>query len=168
MAIEISWRIIPLTMKNNHLSISPARCAWGAFPFLCLTACGDNGGGKMSGGVVSPTPIARLHETPLSLAPPAGDPTGEVPDDCLYYPGFGIYYSNNLHQYLSRQQDAWLTQPTPFSVPPEVLIASPSVHLDFHDHPARHHQETMQRYPEDWSPDGAKENRLSEQTGEHR
>jgi hypothetical protein len=168
MANGISWLTIPLTMKNDHLGISPARCACGASLVLLLTACGDDGGGTMSGGVVSPAPIARPPDMPLALMPPAGDPMSETPDDYLYYPGFGIYYSANRHQYLSRQRDAWLMQPTPFGVPPEVLVAAPSVHMDIHDHPAHHQPETVQRYPKNWSPADAKGNRQSDQTGEHR
>jgi hypothetical protein len=155
-------------MNNDHLGISMARCAWGAALVLVLTACGDNGSGTMSGGVVSPAPIARPPDMPLAFTPPAGDPTIEAQDDYLYYPGFGIYYSHNHHQYLSQRQDAWLMQPAPFGVPPEVLIASPSVHMDFHDHPARHQTETMRRYPRDWSPADVDGNRPSDLTGEHR
>jgi len=36
-----------------------------------------------------------------------------------------------------------------------VLLASPSVHMDFHDSPAKHHAEMIHKYPKNWKSSGS-------------
>ena len=36
-----------------------------------------------------------------------------------------------------------------------MLMAAPSVRMDFHDSPANHHAEVVKQYPRNWSPAGA-------------
>ena len=51
--------------------------------------------------------------------------------------------------------DVWITQSAPDCVSAEVLMVSPSVDMDFHDSPERHHAEMLKNYPHDWKPSGA-------------
>jgi hypothetical protein len=37
-----------------------------------------------------------------------------------------------------------------------VLLASPSVKMNFHDAPAQHHAAVIQQYPKNWKPAAAK------------
>ena len=75
-------------------------------------------------------------------------------DDYVYYPGYQVYYSNNRHQYVYLEGRAWVTRPAPPHVSVDVLFASPSVRLDFHDSPAIHHATVVQTYPKNWAPPG--------------
>lgn len=77
-----------------------------------------------------------------------------VQDDYVYYPGYEVYYSSNRRQYVYRDGNAWVTRAGPPNVQVEVLFASPSVHLDFHDAPALHHESIVRTYPRNWSPPG--------------
>jgi hypothetical protein len=51
-----------------------------------------------------------------------------------------------------------------------VLLASPSVRMDFHDSPAQHHATVVKQYPKKWSSpghdQGQKENRKGDQRDE--
>jgi len=77
-----------------------------------------------------------------------------VEDDYVYYPGYEVYYSNNRHQYVYRDGRSWVTRPAPPRVAVEVLLASPSVHVDFRDAPAQHHADMIRSYPKNWRPAG--------------
>ena len=86
-----------------------------------------------------------------------------VQDDYVYYPNYEIYYSSSRHQYASLEGGTWVSRPAPRGVSVDVLLASPSVKMDFHDSPANHHAETVRQYPKNWKPSesnqGQKENR---------
>jgi hypothetical protein len=71
-----------------------------------------------------------------------------LPDDYVYYPEYEVYYSNTRHLYYYADGGAWVwrAQPPPL-VAVEILRASPSVPMDFHDSPALHHAEIVGRYP---------------------
>ena len=75
-----------------------------------------------------------------------------VQDDYVYYPGYEVYYSSNRRQYTYRDGGSWVSRPTPPRVSVDVLFASPSVRLDFHDSPARHHARVVRQYPRHWVP----------------
>ena len=75
-------------------------------------------------------------------------------DDYVYYPGYETYYSSNRHQYLYRDGSNWVTRPAPSRVAVDVLLASPSVRVDFHDSPAQHHAAVVKSYPKNWKPAG--------------
>ena len=77
-----------------------------------------------------------------------------VQDDYVYYPGYQVYYSGNTRQYVYLEGSAWVTRPAPPRVSADVLFASPSVRLDFHDAPAVHHETVVQTYPKNWAPPG--------------
>jgi hypothetical protein len=77
-----------------------------------------------------------------------------VQDDYVYYPGYQVYYSNNRHQYVYLEGRSWVTRPAPPHVSVDVLFASPSVRVDFHDAPAAHHAAVVRTYPRNWTPPG--------------
>jgi len=92
-----------------------------------------------------------------------------VQDDYVYYPDYECYYSVSRHQYAYREGGAWVLRPAPRGVSVDVLLASPSVRMDFHDSPARHHAAVVQKYPRNWAPPGPKQgqNRKGDQQNEH-
>jgi hypothetical protein len=81
-------------------------------------------------------------------------PVVVVQDDYVYYPDYAVYYNSGRHQYAYLEGDAWIFALAPRGVTVEVLLASPSVHMDWHDSPANHHAEMMRKYPRDWQPAG--------------
>jgi hypothetical protein len=104
-------------------------------------------------------------------APPVVETAVVVQDDYVYYPGYEVYYSNSRHQYAYLEGGAWVSRPAPRGVSVDVLLASPSVRMDFHDSPAHHHTEIVQKYPRNWKPPGSskqgqKENRKDDKRDE--
>jgi hypothetical protein len=81
-------------------------------------------------------------------------PVVEEQDDYVYYPGYEVYYSNRRHQYMYRDGNTWVSRPAPANVQIDVLLASPSVRMDFHDTPAQHHENVVRNYPKTWKPQG--------------
>jgi hypothetical protein len=81
-----------------------------------------------------------------------------VEDDYVYYPGYQVYYSRNRRQYVYLEGRSWVARPAPPRVSVEVLVASPSVRLDFHDAPSTHHSKVVQQYPKHWAPPGKSPN----------
>ena len=77
-----------------------------------------------------------------------------VQDDYVYYPGYQVYYSSNRRQYIYQDGRSWVTRPSPPRVSVDVLFASPSVSVDFHDAPAVHHATVVRTYPKNWTPPG--------------
>jgi len=98
--------------------------------------------------------IQDAQSVGIVINPPivVSSPVVVVQDDYLYYPGYAIYYNTYRHQYAYLNCDAWIWAPAPQGVTVEVLLASPSVHMDFHDSLANHHREMIQKYPRDWRP----------------
>jgi hypothetical protein len=98
----------------------------------------------------------------VSVAPPV------VEDDYVYYPGYDVYYNSSRHQYAYLEGGAWVSRPAPRGVSIDVLLASPSVRMNFHDSPANHHAETVRQYPKSWKPSGSnqgqKENRKDDKS----
>ena len=91
-----------------------------------------------SGPVMAPPPMVAV----------------EVADDYVYYPGYQVYYSSNRRLFLYQEGRAWVSRPAPPRVSAEILFAAPSVRLDFHDSPARHHATVVRQYPKHWAPPG--------------
>ena len=78
-------------------------------------------------------------------------------DDYDYYPGYEVYYARNRHEYVYREGNAWVHRPQPPGVSANVLLAAPSVRVDFHDSPERHHDAVVRSYPKNWhQPDDKK------------
>jgi len=80
-----------------------------------------------------------------------------VQDDYVYYPSYECYYSVSRHQYAYREGNAWVARPAPRGVTVNVLLASPSVKMNFHDAPERHHAAVVQQYPKNWKPSAEKQ-----------
>jgi hypothetical protein len=78
-----------------------------------------------------------------------------VQDDYVYYPGYQVYYSSSRHQYAYQEGHAWVSRPAPRGVSINVLQASPSVRMDFHDSPANHHAAVVKQYPKNWASPGS-------------
>ena len=79
-----------------------------------------------------------------------------IQDDYVYYPNYECYYSVSRHQYAYREDNDWVFRPAPRDVSVNVLRASPSVKMDFHDSPAPHHAAVAKQYPKNWTPSLAK------------
>jgi hypothetical protein len=86
-----------------------------------------------------------------------GGPRGHVQttvvfqDDYDYYPGYETYYSRNRREFVYLEGNAWVRRPEPRGVSVSVLLAAPSVRLDFHDAPEQHHRTVIQSYPRTWN-----------------
>src|SRR5450756_1340331 len=91
-----------------------------------------------------------------------------VEDDYVYYPNYEVYYSSSRHQYAYRDGRNWVSRPAPRGVTVDVLVASPSVRMDFHDSPARHHDAIVRQYPRSWSPPAQKQERKENQKDDQR
>jgi len=90
-----------------------------------------------------------------------------VAENYVYYPNYGVYYNSYRHQYMYLRGNVWVTQAAPEGVSVEVLMASPSVDMDFHDSPERHHTEMLKKYPHDWKPSGAHQDQKDERQDDH-
>src|ERR1043165_4823788 len=108
-------------------------------------------------GYVDGPPQARVY----APAPPTVYVEGgfEVQDYYVYYPSYQVYYSSHRHQYIYQDGRSWVMRPAPPRVSVDVLLASPSVQLDFHDAPSFHHATVVQQYPKHWSPEGSSHGR---------
>jgi len=111
----------------------------GAVLMAALAQCAVNADAQSVGIVINP---------PIVVAPPVV----VVQDDYVYYPGYAIYYNTYRHQYAYLNGDAWVWAPAPQGVTVDVLLASPSVHMGFHDSLANHHQAMLEKYPRNWRP----------------
>ena len=113
---------------------------------VLLVALTENAG--YAGGVnigIDVTPSVVVVAPPVVVAPVV-----VVQDDYVYYPSYGVYFNSRRHQYYYLRGDAWIWAPAPEGVTVDVLLASPSVHMDWHDSPANHHREMLQKYPKNW------------------
>ena len=100
------------------------------------------------------TVAAAQPAAPAPAAVAQAQPTVALQDDYDYYPAYEVYYSSNRHDYRFREGNAWVTRPVPPRVSVDVLFASPSVRVDFHDAPERHHESIVRTYPRNWVPPG--------------
>jgi hypothetical protein len=107
-------------------------------------------------GYVDEPRHARVYAPP---PPPVYVESGVVVQpEYVYYPGYQVYYSGNTRQYVYLEGRSWVSRPTPPRVSADVLFASPSVRLDFHDSPAIHHAAVVRQYPKHWAPPGGNPN----------
>ena len=94
---------------------------------------------------------AQAQNVGITVSPPVVVvPAAVIQDDYLYYPNYGVYYNSGRHQYAYLQGDTWVSTPAPRGVSVDVLTASPSVRMDWHDSPAKHHSDMQKRYPRNW------------------
>jgi hypothetical protein len=94
-------------------------------------------------GITITPPVVVV--APVVVAPPL-----VVQDNYVYYPSYGIYYNSGRHQYAYMRGGAWVNAPVPYGVSIDVLRASPSVNMDFHDSPANHRDAMVRTYPKNW------------------
>ena len=94
---------------------------------------------------------------PVGYRPAPVQTTVMVQDDYVYYPQYEVYYSSSRHQYGYRDGNAWAWRPAPANVSLNVMLSSPSVHMDFHDSPERHHAAVVKSYPKNWHAPAAKQ-----------
>ena len=115
----------------------------GAVLFGALTGC--------IGYVDSPHHAHGYGQPPLVYAQSAV----VVQADYVYYPSYQVYYSGNTRQYVYQDGHSWVSRSAPPHVSANVLLASPSVRLDFHDSPSAHHATVVRQYPKNWKPQGS-------------
>jgi hypothetical protein len=111
-----------------------------------LTGCVSHHGGPPHGNAYAPPPPVYVDSGVV------------VQDNYVYYPGYQVYYSSNRRQYIYQDGRSWVSRPAPPRVSANVLFASPSVRLDFHDSPAIHHATVVRQYPKNWAPPGSSPN----------
>jgi hypothetical protein len=99
-------------------------------------------------------PGAGVYAPPQSVYVESGV---AAQDDYVYYPAYQVYYSGYRHQYVYLDGHSWVSRSAPPRVSADVVFASPSVKVDFHDSPANHNAEIVKQYPKHWTP--SQENR---------
>jgi hypothetical protein len=104
-------------------------------------------------------PSAGVYVEPYAFA---------VQDDYVYYPDYECYYSVSRHQYAYRDGNAWVARPAPPGVLVNVVLASPSVKMNFHDSPANHHAAVVKQYPKNWKPPASNRGQKQNHNGDHR
>jgi len=89
----------------------------------------------------------------ITVTPPVvvvAPPVVAVQDNYVYYPSYGVYYNSSRHQYAYLDGGVWALRPAPMGVSVDVLMASPSVKMDFHDSPSNHHAAMAKKYPKNY------------------
>lgn len=141
------------SMKNRNFFAPASKIGL----VLCLAALGALTGcvGYVDG------PPAQVYAEPDAFA---------VQDDYVYYPNYECYYSVSRHQYAYREGNSWVARSAPRGVSREVMMRSPSVRMDFHDSPARHHDAVVKQYPKNWNGSGSNrgQNRNNDGRDAHR
>ncbi len=109
---------------------------------LTALASGEGSANAQGIGITVTPPVVVVAPPVVVVAPPVVvAPAVVVQDDYVYYPSYGVYYNSGRHQYYYLRGDAWVWAPAPEGVPVDVLLASPSVNMDWHDSPEKHHAE---------------------------
>jgi hypothetical protein len=101
--------------------------------------------------------LAQVSTQPTGYrAPPVvqAQATVVIADDYDYYPAYETYYSRNRHEFVYRDGNTWVRRPEPRGFAANVVLAAPSVRLDFHDSPEQHHASVARTYPKNWTPPG--------------
>ena len=123
--------------------------------YLATSRIGSVIGTALLGVLTGCVGYADRPPQPRAYAPPPPayvETRVVVQDNYVYYPGYQVYYSGNSHQYIYQEGRSWVSRPAPPRVSANVLFASPSVRLDFHDSPAVHHATVVRQYPKNWAP----------------
>jgi hypothetical protein len=103
---------------------------------FALTGCGNDGSRRP--GTYYDRPAVQVQTAVI------------IQDDYDYYPGYEVYYSRSRREYVYRDGNAWVRRPQPPGVRLDVLLASPSVRMDFRDSPEQHHNTVIRSYPRNW------------------
>jgi hypothetical protein len=133
-----------LRFMINQKQIIKTNSAGFVLGALLLTALANGAISANAQSIITVTPPSIVVTPPVVVAPPV------VQDEYIYYPAYGIYYNSGRHQYAYLNNGAWTTAATPYGVTADVLLTSPSVRMDWHDSPEKHHADMMQRYPKNW------------------
>jgi hypothetical protein len=133
-----------LGMEINSHKAMRQRLAAGTVLLGALTGCVGYVDGPQQGDVYAQPPAVQV------------DAGVVVQDDYVYYPGYQVYYNSYRRQYAYQEEGVWVSRPAPRGVSVDVLLASPSVRMTFHDSPANHHAAIARQYPKHWAAAGAK------------
>lgn len=153
-----------MNYKNHFFKTNRLGFVLGAALVGALTGCTTYVEQPRQGSVYqTPPPVVYAEPAPVYVSPPV-ETTIVVQDDYIYYPDYQVYYSSHRHQYAYVEGGAWVSRPAPRGVSINVLIASPSVRMNFHDAPANHHAEIVRQYPKNWK-SGANQNQKENQHG---
>ena len=134
--------------KKHFFKTNKAGCVLGAVLLTTLAGCVGYVDGPRAG---------------VYVAPPVVESAVVVQDDYVYYPDYEIYYNSTRHQYAYLEGGAWVSRPAPRGVSVNVLLASPSVRMNFHDSPANHHAVIARQYPKNPRRSNADQNKMNDQ-----
>ena len=109
-------------------------------------------GALIVGSLAAPVVWADDVHVGVNIPAPSVNVQIGAPDDYVYYPKYGAYYSPIHHRYYYQDHGSWGWRETPPGVSPDVFLRSPSVKVNFHDAPDKHHAEIVRQYPKDWTP----------------
>jgi hypothetical protein len=149
-----------MNYKKHFLKTNNVGFVLGAALVVTLAGYADNANAQ-GVRIIVQAPVI-LSPPVLVVAPPVAVSPVVVEDDYVYYPGYEVYYNSSRHQYAHLEGGAWVWAPAPNGVSLDVLLASPSVHMDFHDSLEKHHAEMLQRYPRDWQPAGERHDMMED------
>jgi hypothetical protein len=110
--------------------------------------------GALTGCPKQPPPPPAPAAPQVVAAPPATvveEPP--VADGLVYYPDYEIYYDPVGAVYWWNHAGVWVSDREPYGVSVDVLLHSPSAHLNFRGSPAEHHAEIVRQYPHGWRGD---------------
>jgi hypothetical protein len=138
-------------MSNKKLFPQTGKAGFvlGAAPLVTLTGCVGCVDGPRAGVYVAP-------------------PVMEIQDDYVCYPAYGVYYSSSRRQYAYLEGRAWVSRPAPRGVSVDVLLASPSVRMDFPRFPGISHAVVVKQYPKNWAPPGSNQGRNDNRENDQR
>lgn len=112
--------------------------------------------GLVAGSIILGTLAGCMSDDTSSRRNHQGRHTGHMQatvvyqDDYDYYPGYEVYYSRTRREYVYRDGSAWVRRPEPRGITLDVLLAAPSVRVDFRDSPELHHDTVIKSYPRNW------------------
>jgi hypothetical protein len=136
--------------KNHFFTYNKTGYVLGAALLVALTECAGNAYGQNARVNVGINVAPPVVVAPAIVVTPPG-----MQDNYVYYPSYGVYYNSSRRQYAYQDKGAWVSRSSPNGVSADVLQASPSVKMDFHDSPGKHHAEMVQKYPKNWTSPGA-------------
>jgi hypothetical protein len=138
-----------MAMKNNSDSQNACLAGFMSGAVLLLLATLSACNRDQPQVIMVPAPAAA-QAAPVAVV--AAPPEIIAQDDYVYYPQYEVYFSSSRHQYVYPENGVWVSRPAPPQVAVNVLLASPSVHMDFHDSPAAHHADVVRSYPHNFAP----------------
>jgi len=136
---------LSMTRRNSH---GTKRLGLAVGVLLLLAAAGCNSSPGWGGWSTHPT-VAQLQ---ISRG---------IQPNWVYYPAYETYYSSNYQQYIYRDTrfpdprfpdtNVWVISEEPMApATAEMLQATPTVEMQFHDSPMAHHAEIAREFPRNW------------------